>query len=274
MQDLIADPLEKRLQELQWYDRVDDVHPPGDCLDGAHLRDQTPPREVPEQFYQARKKLGDEARKLPLGALGPFVNDEYSDVDFAVYAVEAHGMPPRLLLRQAETLRERLLHVRGVKKVEIVGERPERIYVNFSYSKIATLGVSAHDIFAALQRQNAVSPAGSVIRRARKSLCASMGRSMIFKRFGDTPIVAEGRVLKLSNLAQVERGYEDPATFLIRHNGEPALVLNVVMLDGWNGLELGKALDAAEKSLGNDLPLGVKLTKVTDQAVKHSRSRQ
>ncbi len=126
MQDLIADPLEKRLQELQWYDRVETFTRPGIVLMVLNLRDQTPPREVPEQFYQARKKLGDEARKLPQGALGPFVNDEYSDVDFAVYAVEAHGMPPRLLLRQAETLRERLLHVPGVKKVEIVGERPER----------------------------------------------------------------------------------------------------------------------------------------------------
>jgi len=267
MQDLIADPLEKRLQELQWYDRVETFTRPGIVLMVLNLRDQTPPREVPEQFYQARKKLGDEARKLPLGALGPFVNDEYSDVDFAVYAVEAHGMPPRLLLRQAETLRERLLHVPGVKKVEIVGERPERIYVNFSYSRIATLGVSAHDIFAALQRQNAVSPAGSVDTQGAQVFVRLDGALDDLQAIRDTPIVAEGRVLKLSDLAQVERGYEDPATFLIRHNGEPALILNVVMLDGWNGLELGKALDAAEKSLGNDLPLGVKLTKVTDQAV-------
>ncbi len=267
MQDLIADPLEKRLQELQWYDRVETFTRPGIVLMVLNLRDQTPPREVPEQFYQARKKLGDEARKLPQGALGPFVNDEYSDVDFAVYAVEAHGMPPRLLLRQAETLRERLLHVPGVKKVEIVGERPERIYVNFSYSKIATLGVSAHDIFAALQRQNAVSPAGSVDTQGAQVFVRLDGALDDLQAIRDTPIVAEGRVLKLSDLAQVERAYEDPATFLIRHNGEPALVLNVVMQDGWNGLELGKALDAAEKSLGADLPIGVKLTKVTDQAV-------
>src|SRR5260370_7163532 len=158
MQDLIADPLEKRLQELQWYDRVETFAGRGIVLMVLNLRDQTPPREVPEQFYQGRKKLGDEERKPPLGALGPFVNDEYSDVDFAVYAVEARGMPPRLLVRQAETLRERLLHVPGVKKVEIVGERPERIYVNFSYSKIATLGFSAHDLFAALHLHNPVPP--------------------------------------------------------------------------------------------------------------------
>ncbi len=117
---------------------------------------------MPEQFYQARKKLGDEARNLPQGALGPFVNDEYSDIDFAVYAVEGHGVPERLLVRHAETLRERLLHVPGVKNVEIVGERPERVFVNFAYARLATLGVSAKDVLAALQRQNEVVPAGSI----------------------------------------------------------------------------------------------------------------
>ena len=105
MQDLVADPLEKRLQELHWYDRVETFTRPGVVQMMLNLKDQTPPSEVPEQFYQARKKLGDEARNLPLGVLGPFINDEYSDVEFAVYAVEAHNMPARLLVRQAESLR-------------------------------------------------------------------------------------------------------------------------------------------------------------------------
>ena len=107
------------------------------------LKDNTPPADVPEEFYQARKKLGDEARNLPSGALGPFVNDEYSDVTFALYALKAPGMPPRLLVRQAETIRQRLLHVPGVKKVNILGERPERIFVEFSYPRLVTLGISA-----------------------------------------------------------------------------------------------------------------------------------
>ena len=117
---------------------------------------------MPEQFYQARKKLGDEARNLPTGTLGPFVDDEYSDVTFALYALEAHGLPPRLLTRQAETIRQGLLHVPGVKKVDILGERPERIFVEFSYPQLATLGVTAREIFDALQRQNLVTPAGSI----------------------------------------------------------------------------------------------------------------
>jgi multidrug efflux pump subunit AcrB len=267
MQDLVADPLEKRLQELRWYDRVETFTRPGVMLMTLNLKDQTPPREVPEQFYQARKKLGDEARSLPQGALGPFVNDEYSDVDFAVYAVEGHGMAPRLLVRQAETLRERLLHVHGVKKVTILGERPERVFVNFSYAKLANLGVSARDVFAALQRQNAVTPAGSIDTSGPQVFVRLDGALDDLQAVRDTPIVAGGRVLRLSDIAEVERGYEDPATFLIRHNGEPALVLTVVMQDGWNGLDLGRALDAAEKTLSVGLPAGVTLSKVTDQAV-------
>src|SRR6478609_12196251 len=106
MQDLVAEPLEKRLQELRWYDRVETITRPGLALMTLQLIDKTPPGEVPDQFYQARKKLGDEARKLPQGALGPFVNDEYSDVSFALYSVEAPGLPLRNLTRVAEDLRQ------------------------------------------------------------------------------------------------------------------------------------------------------------------------
>src|SRR5436853_659755 len=129
MQDLVAEPLEKRMQELRWYDRVETFTRPGIAVMMVTLSDKTPSSAVAEEFYQARKKLGDEAPKLPVGVQGPFVNDEYSDVIFAVYALEAHGMPPRALTREAETLRQRLLHVPGVKKVNVQGERPERIFV-------------------------------------------------------------------------------------------------------------------------------------------------
>ena len=162
MQDLVAERLEKRLQELTWYDRVETSTRPGYAYMTLTLKDSTPPSAVQEEFYQARKKLGDEARNLPPGVLGPFVNDEYSDVSFALYALKAKGMPMRELARQAEVIRQDLLHVPGVKKINILGERPEQIFVDFSYAKLATLGVSAQNIIAALQRQNTVTPAGSI----------------------------------------------------------------------------------------------------------------
>ena len=130
------------MQELRWYDRTETFTRPGLAFTTVVLRDSTPPAEVPEQFYQARKKLGDEALNLPRGVIGPMVNDEYSDVTFALYALKAKGEPHRRLVREAETLRQRLLHVPGVKKVNIIGEQAERIFVEFSYDRLATLGVS------------------------------------------------------------------------------------------------------------------------------------
>lgn len=274
MQDLVADPIEKKLQELQYYDRVETLARPGLALLTVTLLDSTPPEAVPGQFYEARKKLelGDLKTRLPQGALGPFVNDEYSDVVFAVYALKGQGLPERQLVRHAETVRQRLLHLPGVKKVDILGERPERIFVNFSYARLATLGVSPNDVFGALQRQNAVTAAGSVETSGPEVFLRLDGALDDLDRIRKTPIASNGRVLKLSDIATVERGYEDPPTLLVRNGGEEALILNVVMKERWNGLTLGAALAAAEATLGADLPVGVTISKVTDQAVNIEES--
>jgi len=267
MQDLVAEPLEKRMQELRWYDRVETFTRPGVAVLMVSLSDKTPASAVAEEFYQARKKLGDEAPRLPVGVQGPFVNDEYSDVIFAVYALEAHGMAPRELTRQAETLRQRLLHVAGVKKVNIQGERPERIFVEFSYARLANLGIGPVDLLGALQRQNTVTPAGSIDTNGPQVFIRLDGAYDDLQQIRDTPVAAGGRTFRLGDIADVKRGYEDPSTFLIRHDGEAALVLGVVMQDGWNGLELGRALNTEEKKIADTLPAGVHFTKVVDQAV-------
>ncbi|ABC89346.1 probable cation/multidrug efflux transport protein [Rhizobium etli CFN 42] len=267
MQDLVAEPLEKRLQELNWYDRVETTTRPGYAFLTVTLKDSTPSTAVEEEFYQARKKLGDEARNLPQGVFGPFVNDEYSDVSFGLYALKAKGMPMRELVRQAEVIRQDLLHVPGVKKINILGERPEQIFVEFSYAKLATLGISAQDVAAALQRRNTVTPAGSIDTRGPQVFIRFDGAYDSIQAISDTPIVAAGRTLKLSDLAEVRRGYEDPATYLIRHDGEPAIMLGAVMQQGWNGLELGKALEERSAAIAKTLPLGMTLAKVSDQAV-------
>ncbi|WP_249693766.1 efflux RND transporter permease subunit [Stappia sp. WLB 29] len=270
MQDLVAEPLEKRLQELTWYDRVETTTRPGYAYMTVTLSDSTPPSAVQEEFYQARKKLGDEARNLPPGVFGPFVNDEYSDVSFALYALKAKGMPMRELVRQAEKIRQDLLHVPGVKKINIVGERPEQIFVEFSYARLATLGVSAQDIIAALQRQNALTPAGSVDTRGPRVFIRIDGAYDSVQAIADTPIVAHGAMLKLSDIADIRRGYEDPPTYLIRHQGEPTIMLGAVMQEGWDGLALGKALEDRTTAIAETLPLGIVLDKVSDQAVNIS----
>lgn len=267
MQDQVAEPLEKRIQELKWYDRAETFTRPGLAFTTVTLKDNTPPKEVPEEFYQARKKLEDEASRLPRGVQGPFVNDEYGDVTFALYALKARGEPQRLLVRDAEQIRQRLLHVPGVKKVNIIGERPERIYIEFSEARLATLGVSARDVFSALASRNLVTPAGSIDARGPQILIRLDGALDNLQAIGDTPIVAGSRTIKLSDIATVKHGYEDPATFLIRHQGEPALIVGVVMKDRYNGLDLGRDLEKEAAAIRADMPIGLSLEKITDQAV-------
>ncbi|WP_457792517.1 efflux RND transporter permease subunit [Pseudomonas syringae] len=270
MQDQVAEKIEKRLQELRWYDRTETYTRPGMAFTTLTLLDSTPPSQVPDEFYQARKKIGDEAMTLPAGVIGPMVNDEYSDVTFALFALKAKGEPQRVLARDAESLRQRLLHVPGVKKVNIVGEQPERIYVEFSHERLATLGISPQEVFAALNNQNALTPAGSVETHGPQVFIRLDGAFDELQKIRDTPVVAQGRTLKLADIATVKRGYEDPATFMIRNGGEPALLLGIVMRDGWNGLDLGKALDHEVGAINAELPLGMSLNKVTDQAVNIS----
>jgi multidrug efflux pump subunit AcrB len=267
MQDQVAEPLEKRLQELRWYDRAETFTRPGLAFTTLILRDQAPPSEVPEQFYQARKKLQDEAPNLPRGVAGPFVNDEYGDVTFALYALKAKGEPQRDLVRQAESLRQRLLHVPGVKKINIVGEQPERIFVEFAQDRLATLGVAPRAIFSALAQQNLITPAGAIEANGPQMQVRLDGAFDDLEKIRDLPISANGRTLRLADIAEVRRGYEDPATFLIRNQGEPTLLLSVVMREGWNGLDLGKSLNAEVKAITSELPLGMVLAPVTDQSV-------
>ncbi|CAN7581803.1 efflux RND transporter permease subunit [Acidovorax sp. LjRoot74] len=267
MQDQVAEPLEKRMQELRWYDRSETFTRPGLAFTMVSLLDSAPPSQVQEEFYQARKKISDEARRLPAGVIGPMVNDEYADVTFALFALKAKGEPQRQLVRDAEALRQQLLHVAGVKKVNIIGEQSERIFVSFSHDRLATLGVSPQDIFAALNSQNVLTPAGSIETQGPQVFVRVDGALNMLEKIRQTPIVAQGRTLKLSDVATVERGYEDPATFLVRNGGEPALLLGVVMRDDWNGLDLGKALEAEVTHINSQLPMGMTLTKVTDQAV-------
>ncbi|WP_370883701.1 efflux RND transporter permease subunit [Enterobacter cloacae complex sp. 2015409] len=267
IQDQVAEPLEKRLQELKWYDRTETYTRPGMAFITLSLQDKTPPAEVQEEFYQARKKLGDESQRLPAGVIGPMINDEFSDVTFALFALKAKGEPQRQLVRDAEGLRQQLLHVPGVKKVNIIGEQAERIYISFSHDRLATIGLSPQDIFNALNSQNALTAAGSIETRGAQIFIRLDGAFDELQKIRDTPFVAQGKTLKLSDVATVERGYEDPPTMLIRNQHEPALLLGIVMREGWNGLALGKALDAETAKINDSLPLGMSLTKVTDQSV-------
>ncbi len=266
MQDLVAEPLEKRLQELRWYDHVETSTYSGYTTMTLFFKDNMPPKEVAEQFYQARKKLSDESSKLPAGVMGPFINDEYSDVTFTLYALKAKDMPQRKLVREAEILRQRLLHVEGVKKVHIFGEQDQKIFVEFSYAKLSNLGISPNVIFDAIQKENSVTASGSINTKGPQVFIRVDGAYDDLEKIKNTSIVANGHTFKLSDIADVKRGYEDPPSFVIHNNSEPTLILGTVMKEGYNGLKLGENLQNEIDKIASELPVGTDFTKITDQS--------
>jgi multidrug efflux pump subunit AcrB len=220
------------------------------------LLDKTPPKEVPEQFYQARKKLADEARKLPQGAIGPFVNDEYSDVSFALYSVESSGFSapqthPRCRRTPAK-IPTRAGSQEGGHRGRTAGED-----ISSSFPIAADdAGHLASDIFSALSRQNAVTPAGSVDTHGAQVFVRLDGAYTDIDKIRDTPIVAGKQSFKLSDIADVTRGYEDPATFVIRHNGESVTVAECRYERRLERLDLGDALRGRKRENFLGPPIG------------------
>ncbi|MBJ2254208.1 efflux RND transporter permease subunit [Pseudomonas sp. MF6784] len=266
MQEQVADRLEKRLQELDDYDRVETIAQPGFVSMRMTFLESTRPNEIQDLFYQTRKKLSDEAAKLPKGVIGPFFNDEYSDVYFALYALEAEHLPHRQQVQMAEAMRQDLLRLPGVKKVNILGEQAQRVFVEFSYERLATLGIKPEQIFAALAAQNAVAPSGFVETAGARTYIRIDGAFDSLALIENVPLPVDGKVLRIGDVATVSRGYEDPPSYRIRHQGDPALMLGIIMEKHWNGLDLDQSLKAQEAKILADLPLGVNFAKVSDQA--------
>ncbi len=171
MQDQVADPIEKKLQELPYFDKVVTYTKPGFTAMKVEFRDNTPPREVPQLFYQLRKKLDDVRADLPADLIGPNVNDEYGDVDSVLYMLTGDGADYAQLKRVAEALRQKLLKVPSVTKVNLYGVQDEKIFVEFSHAKLATLGISPQAMFDSLAKQNAVVAGGH--RRDRRAAHAA-----------------------------------------------------------------------------------------------------
>jgi multidrug efflux pump subunit AcrB len=266
MQNQVADRLEKRLQELEHYDRTETTSRPGLMTMKVYLKDNAPPKEVPEEFYQVRKKLADEARFLPRGVLGPIFNDEYTDVYCSLYALKAADLPQRDLVQDGERLRQRLTRVPGVQKVKIMGEQNQKIFVEISYQRLATLGLSAQALFGAIAQHNDVTPSGFVEADGPRVYLRVDGAITDIESVRSIPLPVPGRTLTVGDVAEVRKGYEDPPTFQIRERGEPALILGVVMHKGYNGLTLGQDLADEVSRLRTELPVGITLTQISDQA--------
>ncbi|CCD98057.1 efflux RND transporter permease subunit [Bradyrhizobium sp. STM 3809] len=265
MQSQVADPLEKKLQELPFFEKVQTYSKPAFTAMQVTFRDSTPPKDVPYLFYLLRKKLADAQPSLPAGVLGPFVNDEFSDVDSILFMMTGDGADYAQLKKVAEGLRQRLLKVNGVTKVNLYGTQDERIYVEFSHAKLATLGITPQALFDSLAKQNNVTPAGTVETTSQRVPLRVTGALDGAKAVAETPVESNGRVFRLGDIATVTHGFVDPPTYKVHQEGKPALGIGVVTAKGANILELGKDVHAASDDFMKAVPQGIELTQIADQ---------
>ncbi len=274
MQSQVADKIEKKLQDLPHLDRVESYSQPGVAFIQVLLRDTTPPAEVADLWYQVRKKVSDIRADLPAGIVGPNFNDEYGDVYSALYMMTADGSSLAELKARAEDIRQRLLRVPDVNKVDIIGARPERIFIELSHAKLATLGLTPQQIFDSVAKQNAVVSGGSVDTSSDRINLRVTGAFTGVAAIAAVPVQADGRVFRLGDIATVKRGYEDPPSFMVRDGGKPALGLGVSMQDGANIVTLGENLKKAMDAIVAELPVGIDITQIADQPqiVEHSVS--
>src|SRR3954465_13498986 len=272
MQSQVADPIEKKLQELPNFEKVQTYSKPGFTAMQVTFRDSTSPKDVPYLFYLLRKKLADVLGQLPAGLLGPVVNDEFSDVDSILYMMTGEGADYAQLKKTAEGLRQKLLKVPGVTKVDLYGTQDERIFVEFSHAKLATLGVTPQALFDSLAKQNNITPAGTVETSSQRVPLRVTGALDGAKAVAETPVESNGRIFRLGDIANVTHGYVDPPTFKVRQEGKPALGIGVVTAKGANILELGKDVQKATNEFMAAVPQGIGVEQIADQpkVVEHA----
>ncbi|KRQ07080.1 multidrug transporter AcrB [Bradyrhizobium pachyrhizi] len=272
MQMQVADPIEKKLQELPFFDKVQTYSKPGFTAMQVSFKDSTSPKDVPYLFYLLRKKLVDVQGELPSGILGPVVNDEFSDVDSILYMMTGDGANYAQLKKVAEGFRQRLLKVPGVTKIDLYGTQDERIFVEFSHAKLATLGITPQALFDSLAKQNNVTPAGTVESSSQRVPLRVTGALDGVKAVAETPVESNGRVFRLGDIATVSHGYVDPPSFKVRQEGKPALGIGVVTAKGANILELGKEVQKATAEFLKAVPQGVDIQQIADQprVVEHA----
>lgn len=265
LQNQVVDRLEKRIQEVAYLNKVETTVRPGRADLQVEFEDFSPSEVVPELFYQVRKRMQDEAPRLPVGVIGPIINDDFSDVYFSLIALTAPGMPMRELTREAESIRDRLQRLPGLQKAQVLAERPERVYIEFDMNRLNNLGLTTEQVFAAIEAGNRLLPSGFVDLDGPRAYLRIDADLADPERLASVPLRVGDRLIKLSDLAQIHRGYEDPPAYLVRAGGEDAILLGVVMQSGQNGLEFGQRLEAFIAEEQADLPLGMSLQMLTNQ---------
>ena len=266
LQNQVVDRLEKRIQEVAYSDTIETTIRPGQAAMLIRFQDSTPSEKVPDLFYQVRKRMLDERPNLPRGVIGPIVNDDFADVYFSLLALTAPGMPMRELTREAESIRNRLQRLPGLQKAQLLAERPERVYLEFDQDRLNNLGLSAEEVLQAIEANNRLQPLGFVDLAGPRVYVRSNIDLSDLERLTSVPLRIGDQLITVSDLAEVRLGYEDPLSYIVRSNGEDAILLGVVMRAGENGLEFGERLREFVSAEQGRLPLGMSIQTLTDQA--------
>jgi multidrug efflux pump len=278
MAEQVTDKIEKTLQEVPYGDRIRSFTKPGESLTIFQIKDSAPPKEVTASWYQVRKRIADMRGTLPQGVVGPVFNDDFGDVYGSIFALSADGFSREELREFADRVRQRLLRVPDVAKVEVFGAQPEKLFVEISHKRLAQLGLDFNQVIAQIGAQNAVEGAG-VLNAGTENLQVRVGGQFNsveeLQRFAIravNPATGVASSLRLGDIAEVRRGYVDPPAVKVRHQGQEVIALGVAMVKGGDILALGEALTAAVARVQQELPLGITVTQVQDQPRSVSRS--
>jgi multidrug efflux pump len=262
----LTDRLEKKIQELPNLDYLRSYSKPGESVIFVTPREDKPAKDIPELWYQVRKKVNDVRMTLPPGSIGPFFNDEFGDTYSLLYAFSGDGYGYAELKQAADSVRQQLLRVKDVEKIDLIGVQDEKIFVEFSDKKLAKLGLDASAVAQALQAQNGMAPAGTVFSSQRNLPIRLTGSFDSVNSVANLAVRIENRTFKVGDFAKVTRGYTDPAEFKMRFNGKPALGLGVTMNAKGNVLDLEEAVESTLAGIENELPLGMDVEPVANQA--------
>ncbi|AVI87068.1 MULTISPECIES: efflux RND transporter permease subunit [Pseudomonas syringae group] len=262
----VTDRIEKKLEELDSLDYVKSYTRPGESTVFVYLRDTTNAKAIPEIWYQVRKKVDDIRGQFPQGLQGPSFNDEFGDVYGSIYAFTADGFSMRQLRDYVEKVRADIREVPGLGKVEMIGQQDEVLYLNFSTRKLAALGIDQSQVVQSLQSQNAVTPAGVIEAGPERISVRTSGQFASEKDLATVNLRINDRFYRLSDITDITRGYTDPPKPLFRFNGKPAIGLSIAMQKGGNIQAFGKALHERMDATTAELPVGIGVHKVSDQA--------
>lgn len=261
----VTDPLEKKLQDTKGLDYIKSFTHDGKTMIYVNLKDSVPKEEMQTRWHEIRNLVNDEWGSLPSGVMGPYINDRFDDVYGSIYAVTGDGFSYEEKRKYAENIRRRLTGVEDVQKVELLGVQKQEIYVEMDQNKLASFGMRPSDVFAMLQQQGAMMPAGMIHTDSRNVAIRVEGLLDTVESLKELPIHVGERSFHLGDVASVTQMYADPETSLMYFNGKPAVGIAVSMAPGGNNLVLGKNLEKEIEKEKSELPAGLDIEQVADQ---------